>query len=102
MLAGEGEAPTDALLKTLGIDDLSLRQGEGDVKDTVVSLGKQISRNWYLGYERSVNAAGGTFQLIYRLGQNFTLRAQSGVENAVDLIWTWRFNGPGSLREGTP
>ena len=104
LLAGEGEAPTDALLRTLGIDDLSLRQGDGDVKETVVSLGKQISRNWYLGYERSVNAASGTFQLIYRLGQNFTLRAQSGVENAVDLIWTWRFNGPASpsSRQGSP
>ena len=92
LLAGEGEAPTDSFLRAFGIDDLSLRQGEGDARDTVISLGKQLSRNWYAGYERSVNATAGTFQLIYRVAQRFTLRAQSGLENSVDLIWTWRFD----------
>jgi translocation and assembly module TamB len=92
LLAGEGEAPTDSFLRAFGIDDLSLRQGEGDARETVISLGKQLSRNWYAGYERSVNATAGTFQLIYRVAQRFTLRAQSGLENSLDLIWTWRFD----------
>ena len=26
-----------------------------------------------------------------RVAQRFTLRAQSGSENAIDLIWTWRW-----------
>jgi translocation and assembly module TamB len=25
------------------------------------------------------------------VAQRFTLRAQSGLENSVDLIWTWRY-----------
>ena len=90
LLAGEGEAPTDTLLKNLGIDDISLRQGEGDVRETVFSLGKQLSRRWYLGYERGVNSATGTWQLIYRIAQRFTVRAQSGLENSLDVIWSWR------------
>lgn len=90
LLAGEGEAPTDRLLKSLGIDEVSLRQSEGDVRETVVAVGKQLSRNWYVGYERGVNATTGTWQLIYRLAQRFTLRAQSGLDNALDVIWTWR------------
>jgi len=90
LLAGEGEAPTDALLKNLGIDELSLRQSDGDVRETVVTLGKQLSRRWYLGYERSVNATTGTWQLIYRIAQRFTLRAQSGVESSLDIIWVLR------------
>ena len=90
LLSGEGEAPTDALMKSLGIDEISLRQGEGDVRETVITIGKQISRRWYLGYERGVNATTGTCQLIYRLAQRFTLRAQSGLDSAIDLIWTWR------------
>lgn len=92
LLAGEGEAPTDSLLRAFGIDDLSVRQTDGDARETIVRLGKQLSRNWYAGYERGVNATAGTFQLIYRVAQRFTLRAQSGLENSVDLIWTWRFD----------
>ena len=90
LLAGEGEAPTDALMKSLGIDEVSLRQSDGDVRETVVSIGKQLTRRWYLGYERGVNATTGTWQLIYRIAQRFTLRLQSGLENAADVIWTWR------------
>ena len=93
LLAGEGEAPTDALLRNLGIDQLSLRQSDTDVRETVISLGKQLSRRWYVGYERGVNATNGTFQLIYRIAQRFTLRAQSGLENSLDLIWVWRLEG---------
>jgi len=91
LLAGEGEAPTDTLLKNLGIDELSLSQGTGDVRETVVTLGKQLSRRWYVGYERGVNSTTGTWQLIYRIAQRFTLRLQSGLENSVDVIWTLRF-----------
>ena len=90
LLAGEGEGPTDQLMKSLGIDDISLRQGEGEVRETVITLGKQLSRRWYVGYERGVNAASGTWQLIYRIAQRFTLRAQSGLENSLDVIWIWR------------
>ena len=90
LLAGEGEAPTDTLLKSLGIDEISLKQSDGDVRETVISLGKQLSRRWYVGYERGVNSTIGTWQLIYRIAQRFTVRAQSGLENSIDVIWTWR------------
>ncbi|HSQ71891.1 MAG TPA: translocation/assembly module TamB domain-containing protein, partial [Rubrivivax sp.] len=90
VLAGEGEGPTDALMRNLGIDDISLRQGDDDARETVIALGKQLSRRWYVGYERSVNATTGTWQLIYRIAQRFTLRAQSGQDNSLDVIWTWR------------
>ncbi|MDE2565984.1 MAG: translocation/assembly module TamB domain-containing protein, partial [Burkholderiales bacterium] len=98
LLSGEGRSPTDALLHNLGIDQLSLRQNDGStpgtVPGTVVSLGKQITRNWYLGYERGVNATAGTWQLIYRLAQRFTLRLQGGLDNSADVIWSWRFQEP--------
>lgn len=93
LLSGEEAGPTDALVRRLGLDELSVRQsGDGDVQETVVSLGKQISDRWYVGYERSINATAGTWQLIYRVAQRFTLRAQSGVEDTLDLIWVWRRN----------
>lgn len=93
LIAGESDSP--GLVERIGLDQLSVRQdGEGDTRETVVTLGKQLSRRWYLGYERSLNAASGTWQLIYRAAQRFTLRAQSGAENALDLIWTWKWGSP--------
>jgi len=93
LLAGEGGGSTDAVLKNIGLDELSVRQTEdGTVRDTVVTVGKQLSQRWYVGYERSVNATTGTWQLIYRVARRFTLRAQTGEDNALDVIWTWRWN----------
>ncbi|HIV72892.1 MAG TPA: translocation/assembly module TamB domain-containing protein [Candidatus Aquabacterium excrementipullorum] len=92
LLAGEGGSPTDNVLSTIGLDQLSVRQSDGAVRETIVTVGKQISDKWYVGYERSLNATEGTWQLIYRLAQRFTVRAQSGDDNAVDLIWSLRWN----------
>lgn len=92
LLAGEGESVTGQLTQAVGLDELSVRQTEGDVRETVVSLGKQLSRRWYVGYERGLNATTGTWQLVYRIAQRFTLRAQSGLDNSLDLIWTWRWD----------
>ncbi len=92
LMSGEGPSTTDNLMTTLGLDELSLRQSDGTVRETVVNVGKQLSKYWYLGYERNLNATSGNWQLIYRLAQRFTLRAQTGVDNAVDLIWAWRWD----------
>ena len=91
LLAGEGTGPTDQLINAIGLDEVSFRQTEGEVRETVVSLGKQLSRRWYVGYERSLNATTGNWQLIYRIAQRLTLRAQSGLDNSLDAIWTWRW-----------
>jgi len=92
LLSGEGEGITDQLVKAIGLDAVSLKQTDGEVRETVISLGKQLSRRWYVGYERGLNATEGSWQLIYRVARSFTLRAQSGFENSVDLIWTWRWD----------
>lgn len=92
LLSGEGTSPTDNLIGALGLDELSVRQTDGTVRDTVVNLGKQVSKFWYVGYERNLNATSGNWQLIYRLAQRFTVRAQAGDDNAVDFIWSWRWD----------
>jgi translocation and assembly module TamB len=91
LLAGEGGSLTDQLTKAIGLDEVSVRQSDGEVRDTVISVGKQVSRRLYLGYERGLNATTGSFQLIYRIAQRFTLRAQSGLDNSLDVIWVWRW-----------
>ncbi|TDP84831.1 translocation and assembly module TamB [Aquabacterium commune] len=93
LLSGDSrEGLTDKVIGLLGLDNLSVRQSEGTVRDTVVNVGKQVSRHWYVGYERNLNATGGNWQLIYALAQRFKLRAQAGADNAVDLIWQWRWD----------
>ena len=91
LLSGEGPGVTDRITKALGLDEVSLRQTDGEVRETVISLGKQLSQRWYVGYERGLNATAGSWQLIYRIAQRLTLRAQSGLENSIDVIWTWRW-----------
>jgi translocation and assembly module TamB len=92
LLAAQGGGSESASLANfVGLDELSLRQTDGEVRETIVSVGKQLSRRWYVGYERSVNAALGTWQIVYRVAQRVTVRARSGVENAIDLIWVLRW-----------
>jgi translocation and assembly module TamB len=31
-------------------------------------------------------------QLIYRVANRFTLRLRTGEDDALDAIWTWRWN----------
>ena len=95
LLAGEGADESNSnfdVARLLQLDELSVRQSDGAVRETVVALGKQISERVYLGYERGLNATAGNWQLIYRIAQRFTLRAQSGEDPAVDLIWIFRWN----------
>ncbi|MBW8843925.1 MAG: translocation/assembly module TamB domain-containing protein [Burkholderiales bacterium] len=92
LLSGEGEGPTGKVLRNLGLDELSVAQSDDDTRATIVRLGKQLSRRWYVGYERSLNATTGSWQLIYRIAQRFTLRAQGGDDNALDVIWQWKWD----------
>jgi len=43
-------------------------------------------------FEKGLAAAGGTWQLLYRVAGRTTLRARAGVDNAVDVIWSWRWD----------
>lgn len=93
LLAGEGGDGLGSQLARLNpLDTLSVRQTDGVVRNTVVSVGKQLSQRWYIGYERSLNATAGNWQLIYRLAQRFTVRLQTGLDNSIDLIWSWRWD----------
>lgn len=93
LLSGEGPSTSDNLITSLGLDELSVRQNEtSSARDTVVNVGKQVSRHWFVGYERNLNATAGNWQLVYKLAQRFMLRLQTGDDNAADLIWSWRWD----------
>jgi len=92
LISGDEPNALDQFFNMFGLDDLSVRQNDSAGGGAVVSVGKQLSRNWYVGYERGLNATTGNWQLIYRIAQRFTIRAQSGESNSIELIWSWRWN----------
>ena len=92
LISGDEPSVLDQLFNVIGLDDLSVRQSDTATGGAIVSVGKQLSRNWYVGYERGLNATTGNWQLIYRIAQRFTIRAQSGESNSIELIWSWRWN----------
>ena len=92
LISGDEPNALDQFFGVFGLDDLSVRQSDNASGGAIVSVGKQLSRNWYVGYERGLNATTGNWQLIYRIAQRFTVRAQSGESNSIELIWSWRWN----------
>jgi translocation and assembly module TamB len=92
LLAGDRDG-NSGFLQRLGLDELSVsRAGSGDTASTILILGKQISKRVYVGYQQALGGAGGTWQLVYRIVGSLTLRARTGADNAIDLIWTWRWD----------
>lgn len=75
----------------LGLDELSVsgvtETGSSGASAATVTLGKRISQNFYVAYERSLAGALGTFSIFYDLSERFTLRARTGEKSAVDLLF---------------
>ncbi|MGH8035180.1 MAG: translocation/assembly module TamB domain-containing protein, partial [Lysobacterales bacterium] len=92
LLGSKSGGMSGGLAAALGLDELSFRgassKADGSTAAGAVTLGKRFSRNFYAAYERSISGALGTLYVFYDLSQRFTLRAQTGQQSAVDLIFT--------------
>ncbi|APW39834.1 hypothetical protein RD110_23695 [Rhodoferax koreense] len=92
-----GSKSGGGIASRFGLDELSLggsatSDGTSTSKGGALTLGKRLSRNFYVAYEASLSGAMGTLFVFYDLSQRFTLRGQSGKESAVDLIFTLRYD----------
>ena len=85
------------LAAAIGLDELSYRgaanNSNGSASEGAITLGKRFSRNFYAAYERSVSGALGTLFVFFDLSQRVTVRGQAGQQSAVDLIYTFSFDG---------
>lgn len=92
LLGGNGRGLSGGLAHTLGLDELSVRGAasntDGTTTAAAVTLGKRLTRNFYVAYERSLAGTLGSFYIFYDLSRRLTLRAQAGEKSAVDLIFT--------------
>ena len=97
LLGGKGKGLSGGLTEALGLDELSVRGGASNSDGSTtggatVTLGKRVSRDFYVAYERSLAGTLGTLSIFYDLSRRFTLRAQTGAQSAVDLIFTLRYD----------
>lgn len=98
LLGGNGKGLSESLGSALGLDELSLRSSteSGDNTGTAagasITLGKRLSGDFYIAYERSLNSAVGVFSIFYDLSKRLTLRAQTGEQSTIDLIYTVRYD----------
>jgi translocation and assembly module TamB len=93
LLGGNGKGLSGGLAEALGLDELSVRGAASSADGSTttgatVTVGKRLSRNFYVAYERSLAGTLGTFSIFYDLSRRLTLRAQTGEQSAVDLIFT--------------
>ncbi|GAB4115647.1 MAG: translocation/assembly module TamB domain-containing protein [Sideroxydans sp.] len=79
--------------RAIGVDELSLHQKEeGDVlQSQVVTVGKRLSSRAYLSYEQGVADPGGIAKFTYNLTPRITIVTRTGIEDAVDLFYSFRF-----------
>ena len=101
LLDKSGRGLTEGLTQALGLDEISF--GTGSTTSTgenstsaanaaSLTLGKRLSKDFYVAYESSFNGAMGVIHIFYDLSRNLTLRAQTGEQSAVDLIYTLRYD----------
>jgi len=99
LLGGKDKGFSGGLANAFGLDQLSLGSSANSnsstgtsTSETTVTLGKNIARNFYVAYERSLTSALGSFYIFYELSRQFTLRAQTGEQSTLDLIFTLRYD----------
>ena len=98
LLGGKGKSLSGSLANALGLDELSMSGSASSAGGTTtatgatVTLGKRLSHDFYVAYERSLVGTLGTFSIFYDLSRRFTVRAQTGAQSAVDLIFTIRYD----------
>jgi len=75
------------------MDELSLHQKEtGDLlQSQVVTVGKRLSSRAYLSYEQGLADPGGITKFTYTLTPRITLVTRTGIEDAIDLFYSFRF-----------
>ena len=96
LLARGGEPMDGELTKTLGLDEIGFAgpstSADGTTTEAALTVGKRLSSDLYLSYEQSLAGAVSTVSILYDLSKSLTLRARAGTENAVDLIFTHRYD----------
>lgn len=87
LLSGGGG--TGNFASNFGLDEIGLKGPSADGEQgAALTVGKRLSKDFYIAYEQSLNGAMGTLYIFYDLSKRLTLRGQTGEQTAIDLIYT--------------
>lgn len=77
----------DDIASTFGLDEFSIT---GDSKENAaLTIGKYLSPKLYLSYGIGVFDSVSTVELRYQLSKIWSLKAESGTESGIDLLYTY-------------
>jgi translocation and assembly module TamB len=79
--------------RAIGVDELSLNQKAGGdpLLNQVVTVGKRLNPRAYLSYEQGLSTGTGITKFTYTLTPRVTLVTRTGVEDAIDLLYSFRY-----------
>ncbi len=95
LLGGLGKSGSGGgLASRFGLDEIGFRGpgSGGDLRESAVTVGKRLSSDFYVTYERSLSGTLGTIFIFYDLTRRLTLRGQAGQQSALDLIYTLQYD----------
>jgi len=94
LLSGLGQKGSGNLASRFGLDEIGFKGPSGgeDVRNSAITLGKRLSKDFYVTYERSLAGTLGTLYIFYDLTRRLTLRGQAGTQSALDLIYTFSYD----------
>ncbi len=87
LLSGDSRGISGQLADTLGLDEAGIKGGDS-LEGSSVRLGKRFSKNFYMAYEKGLDATVGTLYFFFDISRTLKLRAQTGQQSALDLIYT--------------
>jgi translocation and assembly module TamB len=94
ILGGQSGGIKDKIGQALGVDELSIRQTGvgGALTGQIGVVGKRLSDRAYISYEQYLTAAAGVTKLSYTLTPKITVVTRAGIDNAIDVLYTLRFD----------
>jgi translocation and assembly module TamB len=93
ILGGQAGGVTEKITRTIGVDELVIRQSGVDALTGQVGVvGKRLSDKAYISYEQGLTAVAGVTKLTYNLTPKITLITRAGMDNAIDVAYTLGFD----------
>jgi translocation and assembly module TamB len=99
ILGGGASGISGQLKQTLGVDELSLGQdiststvNDNPLSSQIITVGKRLSSRAFISYSQGVTAVAGITKLTYTLTPRVNIVTQAGMDNAIDIFYTFNFN----------
>jgi len=86
---------TRRIARQVGLDDIGMRStgsSSGALDSQMLVVGKRLSDDLYLEYERGLDIASTVLRLTYQLTRTFSLRIESGTASAFGLFYRRSFD----------